>query len=112
MHEWTIDLNECTKRFDSAGYRQIVPKADSVYVKPIAKELASGIIDVSDNPYLKWMYDGSVRVLIGKIIPADGPKQTYEDRRRRLNKHLLSILEEAGWTRITPNRYRPPLISK
>ena len=112
MQQWIIDLDEDTKRFHADGYRLLEPNAKRVDVKPIAEKLASAIINVSDDPDLKWMDDGSVRVLIGDIFPNEGPSRTWQGRRRRFNEHLLPILEEAGWAYKSSNRYRAPLISK
>lgn len=112
MQQWIIDLDEDTKRFHADGYRLLEPKAKRVYVKPIAEKLASAIINVSDDPDLKWMDDGSVWVLIGDIFPNEGPSRTWQGRRRGFNEHLLPILEAAGWVEKSPNRYLPPIISK
>ena len=104
---WEIDLVTRTAVSTRVGHRQLRPMAPRLDVLPIADEVAGAILSGRQAQRLKWFPDGSVRVLIGQIIPTDsGFKTTVEGRRRRFWKALDERL--AGWTRDKRGAYRAP----
>jgi hypothetical protein len=75
-------------------------------VKPIAHEISELILQNEDDSRLKWNDDGSVRVLIGKILPEEGsPKQTRDARRKRFRYEVEIILLNKGWEQLRVNTY-------
>ena len=106
LHEWTLDLDKQTAHCATARSRQVEPRAKALNVKPIADELAGLIADKCSDPRLKWLNELEVHVLIGKIIPADGPKETVAGQRKRLRAALTKNLNVLGWhEKKTPNVY-------
>jgi hypothetical protein len=75
-------------------------------VKPIVEEIAGLIVDRQQDSRLKWNSDGSVRVLIGKILPSDSAEnQTLQGRRKRFRTELERLLANQGWHEVRPNVY-------
>ena len=75
-------------------------------VKPIAKEIADLILNKQEDNRIKWNTDGSVRVIIGDVIPSkDVFRQTFEGRRKRFHTEIESLLTAGGWHKVKPNIY-------
>jgi hypothetical protein len=81
-----VDLDRKTAHCErSRSYRQSLPRAEGVKVKPIARDLADSVIAERADQRLKWQGDETVRILIAKIFPYDsGYMQTVTGRRKRL----------------------------
>jgi hypothetical protein len=106
LHEWTVDFDMKTATCSYGGYRQIKSQQKSLDVKPIAHEISELILQNEDDSRLKWNDDGSVRVLIGKILPEEGsPKQTRDARRKRFRYEVEIILLNKGWEQLRVNTY-------
>lgn len=76
----------------------------------MAKNIADLIIAKRLDDRLKWNEDGSVRLIIGEILPKDfTPKQTLEGRRRRFSMKVEELLAPYGWKRLQSNHYAPPV---
>lgn len=76
-------------------------------MKPLAEDVATVIRSGQPDPRLKWLSDGEVRVLIGKIIPAESAvQQTLAARRKRFWTALDEALKPQGWGREGRGRYR------
>lgn len=98
LQTWFVDLDRRVAECEVTGYRQLYPRAAGVDVKPIADELAKLIISGSQDERLQWSKGGHVRVLSGRIFPAElVPKQTLEGRKRRLVKAMEEHLAPHGW---------------
>ena len=67
-------------------------------LRPIADEIVNALQQREADPRIRWLSDGTARVLVGKIIPASGPQRTVADRRRQLRKILRTQLRSEGWT--------------
>jgi hypothetical protein len=100
LHYWEIDVNAGTAMCNpNAGRRQVHKSAPRLDVKPIAEDIARHILAGTDHPGLKWSVDRrSVRLIIGKIIPDDGFKQTIAGRRKRFLAALRGCLP--GWREV------------
>ena len=108
LQRWTLDMNTLTAVAEEVGHRQVVPMQARLDVRPVADEIARLIVSRADDARLKRYDDGRVRVLIGKIIPADSAvKQTLDGRRRRFRNALTGLLENLGWCEVNANLYEP-----
>lgn len=111
---WVIDLDERTAAWDMHGYRQVRPRAKPLDVKPVAAAIADSVLrrhrgESVASDQLKWYPDGTVRVLVGSIVPDQRtPMQTLRGRRKRFWQALDDILLGAGWTKLPRGAYRPP----
>jgi hypothetical protein len=99
-----VETREATCRTD--GHRQLVPMQPRLNVKPLAEEIAHLITEGRNDNRLKWNADGSVRVLIGKILPDDSAvQQTLQGRRKRFRTELKQLLVMRGWREVRLNVY-------
>ena len=107
LQNWRVDLDRKTAQCSlSRSYRQALPRADVVKIEPIAQELAESIALGHSDPRLKWQGDGTVRVLMAKVLPYDsGYMQTVTGRRRRLRGALGTLLAENGWQEVRRDVY-------
>jgi len=109
VQKWELNLDDMSASFSIIGRRQIVPMQERVYVKPLANEIAELISDHKNDERLNWKKDGSVRILIGKILPGESVvKQTLSGRRKRFRNELEKLLTAQGWEKISYYNYRPP----
>ena len=81
----------------TVGHRLLRPMNNAMKVEPIAKEIAAAILDGQEDPRLHWKNEAKVRVLIGKFIPDDAPKQTVDGRRKRFWEALKNELAHSDW---------------
>jgi hypothetical protein len=107
MQFWEINVETRTLEGGETGsYRQKFPMQPRLDVKPIAKEIAELIISKQEDNRLKWNTDGSVRVIIGDVIPSKGIfKTTLEGRRKRFHTEIESLLTTGGWHKVRANVY-------
>jgi len=67
-------------------------------VEPLVRALVPAILGHEEDEQLKWYPDGSVRVLIGKLLPAGSTlPQTLSGRRKRFRQTLRERLAPLGW---------------
>jgi hypothetical protein len=84
LQQWTVDLDTLTASVEGVGRRQLRPLAPRLNVAPLVAEIVELIAAGIDDDRLGWSSDRqTVRVRIGKIIPADGFAQTVAGRRKR-----------------------------
>ena len=107
-HAWEVNIEEGEARCRTEGYRQLRSPAQAFRADPAASQLAEAIRSRTADERLKWRADGSVDVLVGKVLPSNGPQQTMTGRRKRLRAALEQELFPHGWTSPRPNRYMPP----
>ena len=108
LHEWVLDLDQKTATCCKGGFRQVKTRQKKIDVKPLAAEIAQLIIDQKKGETLQWNDDGSVMVLIGKILPEIGsPEQTKTNRRKRFRNEVERIIQKSGWKKIRANVYSP-----
>ncbi|MGA2621986.1 MAG: hypothetical protein ABSF26_30665 [Thermoguttaceae bacterium] len=106
LQQWTVNLDTLTAGCQEIGHRQMSPMQPRLDVGQLADEIAGLIVSRADDARLKWGDDGTDRVLIGKIIPADSAvRQTPEGRRRRFGIALFGLLAGRGWRVVRPNVY-------
>ena len=109
LQRWYIDLKGKTAWCMKSGYRQVFPTQPRLNVSPIAEEISELIINRKGDQRLKWNEDGTVRILIGKILPERSAiKETLDGRRKRLRKALDELLEKSAWHKVRANVYSPP----
>jgi len=108
LQRWEVDLETRTATQTETGQRQMRPMAARLDVKPLVSALVPAILGHEENELLKWYPDGSVRVLIGKVLPADSAvPRTLSDRRKRFRQTLSERLAPLGWHESRPNFYMP-----
>lgn len=93
IQSWTLDIELGTREWCQSGHRQIRRMQPRLSVKPLAEEIARFIRNRQEDPRLKWYEDGSVRVLIGQILPEGASsRQTCAGRRSRFWDELDDLL--------------------
>jgi hypothetical protein len=108
-HRWELDLDARTAVCSRIGHRQLTLMTSRLDVRPLAQETAAMILQRQLDDRLRWGPDGTVRVQIGRIIPAGSAvAQTLAGRRRWFWKVLDDLLQKAGWSQLRPGVYRPP----
>ena len=90
VQHWEVDPRAATARVVRSTHRQLYPMAARLDVRPLATEVAALIIAGANDDRLKWSADrATVKVQIGRIIPADSAaRQTVTGRRRRFQSAL------------------------
>ncbi len=105
IHQWDVNVESMNAFCSTGRFRQLTPRQPPLDVKPLVAEIAELIVGAVDDERVKQNKDGSVRVVIGKIIPDDGPKETVQSRRKRFRLALEEELKPKGWQSIRPNVY-------
>src|SRR5262245_10155191 len=107
---WTLNVDTRTASSYNAGHRQVQPMEARLDIRPLAEEVVQLVIGHQEDERLRWNTDGSVRIQIGKILPTGSAvKQTLNGRRRRFRQRVDELLSNAGWQKVRPNVYAPPV---
>lgn len=107
LQYWRVDLDTAEATASEGGWRQVRPKSPPLNVSPLADRVAESVLSGVDDDWLQWSADRSkVGVRIGRVIPADGPRETLEGRRRRLRVAVKERLAAGGWVETSANRFR------
>jgi len=106
VQDWSLDLDMATASCRKITHRQLRPMSTPLKVDPLAEKVASKILGGESDPNLKWVSENHVRVLIGRIIPDEGPKETISGRRRRFRKALNTELQTSSWHESSPNTWK------
>jgi hypothetical protein len=99
LQHWKVDLDEGTAEITRTGHRQLVPAASAItadMMRAEAERLADLMDERGDDDRVRWYGDGSVKVVVGRVLP-DGPRRTVEGRRRRFRPILDEVLMGRGW---------------
>ncbi|MCP4603802.1 MAG: hypothetical protein GY847_25340 [Proteobacteria bacterium] len=107
LQRWFVNIEERTAYCGESSYRQLSPRQAPLNAKKLATDIAS-LVTTKDRrtEYLKWFDDGTVRVIVGKILPeGSAVKQTLIGRRKRFRKELREVLKESGWEEFKLHRY-------
>jgi hypothetical protein len=112
LQEWKLNIETMKADCEMIGRRQVSAMEPRLNVRPLAEETAQLIFNHVEDERLKWNKDGTVRVQIGKIIPAGSIKgQTLAGRRKRFRKAVEELLAYKGWQEVRLNVYAPPRVS-
>jgi hypothetical protein len=99
LQQWTVNLDTLTASVEGAGRRQLRSLAPRLNVAPIVAETVELVAAGLEDDRLGWSPDRqTVRVRIGKIIPADGFQQTVAGRRKRFRDKLTAAMAASGWS--------------
>jgi len=99
LQRWTVNLDTLTASVEVAGHRQLRPLAPRLNVAPLVAEIVELVAAGVEDDRLGWSPDRqTVRVRIGKIIPADGFAQTVAGRRKRFRDKLRAAMAASGWS--------------
>lgn len=106
LYLWELNVDQKIATCEYLKRKQVVPMQPRLNVKPMAEELSLKITDHQPDHRLKWNKDGSVRVLIGKVIPGESIfPATLLNRRKRFRRCLDKLLSSQGWSKIRENVY-------
>jgi len=98
IQEWRVDFNRGTASVDPVGRRQIRARQPRLDVSALAAQIVALVEGGEADPRLKWSSDyREVQVIMGQVIPNEGPQQTVQGRRRRFASHLATQMQEADW---------------
>lgn len=112
LQYWTVNLSEGAATIGAIGTRRLYSYEKKLDVKPLALDVAKAIVAKQQDHRLKWGKDGTVRVLLAIIIPAESiAKQTLTGRRKRFRIALAEQLAETGWKEIRSAVYSKPMPS-
>ena len=106
LQTWTVNLDSATAIPATSRYRQLRPRAARLDVEPLVAEAVRLVVGNIEDKRLKWSPDHeTVRITVAQFIPAVGPAQTVEGRRKRFGAKLQSAMAEAGWTKTTAGTF-------
>ena len=98
LQGWTVNTERNSIFCEPLGFRQVSPTQPRLQVEPLVEEIVRLVVAKQEDDRLQWREDGSVEVLVGKIIPAGSAvKQTLAGRRKRFRKALMERLRAEGW---------------
>ncbi len=98
LQSWTVNVEKLTIFCEPLSHRQVRPMQTRLKVEPLVEEIVRLVVAKQLDDRLQWHDDGSVKVLVGKIIPEDSAvKQTLAGRRKRFREKLTERLEAEGW---------------
>src|SRR5262245_1636203 len=104
LHRWSVDMHQQTARCEQGSYRQLLPTAPRLDVKPIAARVCEAVqqgpasdCDLVKSGILVWKSDEEVEVKHGRLVPGGGYQQTVEGRRKRFRKQLRERMQIIGW---------------
>jgi putative transcriptional regulator len=108
LQEWSVDTTLQTASCTNTGHRQLYPMQPRFKVEPVVEDLMESIRSRKDDARLKWHADGSVQIMMNKIIPEhSAAKETVAGRRKRLANALAPRLADEGWHfKAPPYRYQ------
>jgi hypothetical protein len=109
LHSWSVDLEALTATCWTGRHRQLYERERPLDVRPLVDGLVSSIETGGNHESVKMSGDGTIRVLVSKIIPDTGAKQTDAGRRKRFRLLLEQRLRDRGWVRAAgraPYTYR------
>jgi hypothetical protein len=110
IHYWSVNVETATAGCSTGRFRQIQPRNSPLDVKPLVEQVVREIrARTKSTSNLKWLAPDKVRVIIGKLIPADCPEQTLLGRRKRFRRLLELRLAQLGWLRVpgtAPNTFQ------
>ena len=105
---WSVDVETLSATCSTASHRQLKPMQPKLDVKAIAEGTVALILERRQEPRLKWNPDGSVRVLISRIIRSGSAvQQTLAGRRKGLRDEIERLLTERGWHKVRMDVYAP-----
>jgi hypothetical protein len=101
IHDWSVNLETATAACSTGRFRQIQPRNPPLDVQRLVEEVVHEVrLRKKRTPNLKWVAPDKVRVIIGKLVPANCPEQTLLGRRKRFRKLLEPRLAQLGWHRM------------
>jgi hypothetical protein len=109
LQHWAVNLDEKSATIVETRQRQLTPAARRVErdeMRAVAERLADLIATNHEDDAIEWRPDGSVHVVIARLIPGLGPKRTVEGRRKRLKEALEMVLSRNGWVAEGTNVFR------
>lgn len=103
MQGWTINVTRRTADHGPSGVRQLHPMDKKWNPDSLVEELISAIVEERDDPRVKRLPDGRIRLTLSKLIPEGGFNQTRDGRQKRLRHALEEALAAHGWVRAGAN---------
>ena len=111
LHQWSVDMHQRTARCEPGRYRQLLPTAPRLDVKPIAARVCEAVqqgpssdCDLVKSGILVWKSDEEIEVKHGRLVPGEGYQQTVAGRRRRFRKQLTERMQTIGWGLLSVQR--------
>lgn len=103
---WSVDLARKCASPQVVGFRQLKAPSARLDVHSLAAATAASIVASENARSLNWIEPHRVVcVLVGNLIPSEGPKQTLAGRRKKFREELTKILTGFGWREMRANVY-------
>lgn len=107
LQHWIVNVDECTASIGKIGIRQLRPMAKRLSLEDMADDVADLIVNRVEDERLRWLNDGSVKVLLAKLFPSgSGFARTVQSRRQRFISYLEACLVGHGWLGVGKNVFR------
>ena len=109
LQHWKVDLDKQTARIVKTGYRQLEKMAPRLSVKELAEEIAERILSGEDDERIKRLDDGSVKLLVSKIVPIGSAFQrTVSGRTKAARQVRGREVSQVGWVETGSYVFNPP----
>ena len=82
LQHWSVDPFEGKAWISKIGKRQAQSMSKRFDVDALAEKIADEIERKSESSKLKWNPDGSVKVVVGEVVPKTYARKTADQRRR------------------------------
>lgn len=105
VYSWCVDVVMGVAVIECEQRRQLDAIDARLNVKAIAVELARAIVSGKSDERLKVQCDGSIMLMMSKIIETTN-KQTTTGRRRRFKDALRAALGDSDWEMIRNRVYK------
>ena len=105
---WAVNVDTKEALCYNAGSGQTTPSQPPLNVEPIAEEVVRLVKNHQKTEWLKWQNDGSVHVVMGKVLPVSTNLNKHlSQKRERFLAKVDESLTTAGWMKIKTNHYAP-----
>ena len=99
---WRVNVEEGWASCYPSGRPWIGKKQRPLKLRLLAQEIVTLILEGQEDPRLQWLTADRSRVQLemGEILPADGPQETWQRRRKRFRNKMEELLAPQGWSRL------------
>jgi len=102
LQRWRVNVEEGWASCYPSDKPWIGKKQRPLKLRLLTQEIVSLILEGQDDPRLQWLAADRSRVQLdmGEVIPADGPQETWQGRRKRFRNKMEELLAPQGWSRL------------
>jgi hypothetical protein len=112
LHKWTVNVTLGSASCTRGRYRQLVPTAPRLDVKPIAARVCDSVqqgpasnCELVKQGIVVWHGGDHILIKHGVLIPNDGYQRTISGRRRKFCNELTNMMKPLGWELVSVQRF-------